>query len=245
MHLHVAHSGVFDNVFQRGKERHGVLGRVHIRFGDDLDKRHSATIVIDAGHAALVDKFARVLFEVNTVKSDELFFAVVGYETYPAAAAQRQVVLAGLPRLGKVGVKVILSVPLAELRDFAPERQPGFDGVFDRFAVERRHSAGKAGADRAAMRIRFAAEHVRTRAENLGRGFQFAVYFKTYGNFVIARHHAFSFSKVSAAPNSAFSPKARPMSCKPTGKPLSSLPHGILIAGIPAMFTGTVKISDM
>ena len=71
------------------------------------------------------------------------------------------------------------------------------------------------------------------------------MYFKTYGNFVIARHHAFSFSKASAAPNSVLSPNARPMSCKPIGKPCPSVPHGMLIAGSPAMLTGTVKMSDM
>ena len=214
-----------------------------VGLGYDFHKGNAATVVINARDSALVNEFARVFLKVNTVKPYELIFSVRALKRHSAAAAKRQIVLACLPRLGKVGIKIVFTVPFAVTRNFAPKRKSRFYGIFHRGFVEHGQYTRKARTNRAAVRIGFAAENVGAGTEYFAFRLKFAMNFKSDGNFVIRSHQPNSFSKVSAAPYSSFSPKERPISCAPMGIPSLSAPQGMLIAGLPMILTGTVNIS--
>ena len=84
-----------------------------------------------------------------------------------ALGAQRFVVLGDLVRLGRVGVEVVLAVPLRVRRDPAAQRQPDAQRLVDRLAVGDRQHPGVRQADGADVGVRRVAVAVQAPAEHL------------------------------------------------------------------------------
>ena len=83
-----------------------------------------------------------------------------------AVFAERQIVLADLIVLDKIGVEVALAVELAEFRDFAPGQKSGAHGLENRFVVLNRQCSWISEADRAGQRVRLGSVAVFAGAEH-------------------------------------------------------------------------------
>ena len=100
-----------------------------------------------------------------------------------AAQSDGLIELGNLIGFGQIRIIVVLSVELAVMLDVAVERQSKTQGEFDHLLVHDVQGAGHAQADRADMRVGFAAELRGAGAEGFGFGFQFGMDFQAdYSN---------------------------------------------------------------
>ena len=225
--------------------------RAQVRLGDDLHQRRPAAVEVDDARAcpvdpaarAGVDQLGRVLLEVHPVDA---------HLPQPAAAGQRNVVLADLVALREVRIEVVLAVEDRALGDPALERHRDHQGVVHGLGVDHRQRARMPQADRAGVGVRLVAEGQRAAAEHLGARAQLDVdlhpdhRLEGPGLGLRDRHgrgtpsKPIAFSTAWAASRMRLSLKAGPAIWKPTGSP-SERPHGIETAGTPARGIGTVK----
>src|SRR5690606_30136238 len=108
----------------------------------------------------------------------------VDLKLHGAVAAQGQVILADLVRLGKVGVKVIFPVKFGEVGDLAAQREPRLDRVFQRLFVEHGKRPGKAEAHRADLGVSLRPKVGAAAAPDLGAGGKLDVDFEADDHFV-------------------------------------------------------------
>ena len=101
-----------------------------------------------------------------------------------SAEAQRLVVLRELVVFGAVGIKVVFSVPLCYLGNFAAKHQSHHYGLFDSVAVYHRQHSGKRPHDGVGKRVRRFAETVSDRREHFAFCLNLDVYFESYYGFV-------------------------------------------------------------
>ena len=102
---------------QQLQEALGVVGRVDVGLGDDLEQRRAAAVevderrgrAVDAARRRDVDVLRRVLLEVRADDPD-LDVAVGRRHGETPARAERLVVLGDLVRLRVVGIEVVLAV---------------------------------------------------------------------------------------------------------------------------------------
>ncbi len=79
-HVAIADAGVEDDFFQAREVLVGFFGRAHVGFADDFGEGNAGAIEIDGGFVggvgkAVVEAFARVLFEVKAGDANLLFAA--------------------------------------------------------------------------------------------------------------------------------------------------------------------------
>src|SRR5439155_12754111 len=138
------------------------------------------------------------------------------------------------------------------------QAKPRLDGLFDARLVDHRQHAGKACIDEAHLAVRLGPEVGRGGGEQLGFGDDLGMELQAQHHFPrpliafdVVAHGQFpgravkpaAFSTVRATRRSVASSKARPMSCRPRGRPSAVSPAGTEIPGRPARLTGTVKTS--
>src|SRR6266508_3350878 len=250
--------------------RASLLGRAHVRLGDDLDQRDAGAVVVDQriiramdpARGAHVQRLAGVLFEVDAGDPEAPHRSLDRHVQVPADA-QRLVVLADLVVLRHVRIEVVLAVELRPLGDAAVQREPDPGRVLDRGAVDHRQRARLTQADRAHLGVGFGAEGRRARAEHLRPGTELDMRLDTDDRLVVAalalvegrRHRRGSLthgcascrsrscSRAWAARSISASPRTGATSCRPTGRPSTS-PAGTDTAALPARFTGIVNTSD-
>ena len=115
-----------------------LIRRAEVGFADDFDQRHAAAVVIHHGgiRGGVVHQLSRVLLHVNLVNADDLSAAVLGFNLNASVAADGEVELADLVRLGKVGIEVVLAVEFVVARDLAVQRESCLGRVFHNRLVE-------------------------------------------------------------------------------------------------------------
>ena len=112
-------------------------------------------IQVDAGGLVqtLVNRFARVLFEVRASNADAFLGAfLVGDEKF-AMLDDRQFVLADLVSLRQVGIEVVLAREHRTRRERRIDRQPEFAGHAHDLFVQHRQHAGKTQVDDAGLGV--------------------------------------------------------------------------------------------
>ena len=187
LHFHVGYARVLEHALKLCQKRNDFLGGMHVRLCNYLYERHAATVVIHARNTAVVNELARVFFEMYAIEPHALFLAVK-LELYVPAYTKRQIVLTCLPRLGQIGIKIILSVPLGKLAYLAMQRKPRLYRKFHGFAIERGQRTRKSGTHGTAMRVRIAAELVFATAKQFRFGLELAMYFTAYRRFKHITH---------------------------------------------------------
>ena len=131
----------------------------------------------------VVDELARVLLHVDLVQADE----APALQRKAPAPADRRVELGDLVGLGQVRIKVVLAVKARHGRDVAAQRKARARGLLHRGAVERGQRPRLAGADRADVRVRLAAERRGAGAEDLAPGVHLDVDLESADDFVVHR----------------------------------------------------------
>ena len=131
----------------------GFLGRTHVRFGNDFQQRRSGTIEVDAAHAVkiLVQGFSGIFFKVRAGEAHGLLTAT-GNDGDRAALHDRQIELADLVALGKIGIEIILAreyrATVDVVRDVAVDRQSEANGLVDGRAIGNGQHARQREIDR-------------------------------------------------------------------------------------------------
>jgi hypothetical protein len=83
---------------------------VYIGFGYDLDKRNSATVMVDEGRAfAVMYKLPGIFLDVNSGDAYSLAAGVAFY-IYVSVLAYRGEILRDLISFWKIGIEIIFSV---------------------------------------------------------------------------------------------------------------------------------------
>ena len=89
LHFTVRNAYITHNKLQLFHILSYLVYRAEIRLGNNLDKRHAATVIVNIGISLLVNKLTCVLFNVNTVKS----YSSAAAKLYISVFAQRLVIL--------------------------------------------------------------------------------------------------------------------------------------------------------
>ena len=228
-----------------------LLGASHVRLGYDLNKRHTASVVVNQGAVfpLVMDQLTRVFLHMHLMDTNGLF-ACRSLDLNSSVIADWQIQLGNLVVLRVIRVKIVLTVKLAVLMDMAVCRKTCLDGKFHNLFVQDRKGSRHTGADRAGMRVRCAAKFCGASAEDLCFCGKLYMHLKSYDCLIL--FHAFSppsiavpksprfFSYACAARNRLFSLKQSPIIWIPIGSPAASFPHGTVIPGSPHRFTATV-----
>ncbi|SLC92802.1 Uncharacterised protein [Mycobacteroides abscessus subsp. massiliense] len=175
----------------------GTLPRPLDGFGDDLDQRHTGTVVVEqrlggAGDPARlatdVGQLAGVLFHVRTLDMHPPRGAVFQRNIEVAVERDRLVVLGDLIVLRLIRVEIVLAGEPAPGSDLAVQRQTDPDGRFDGLFVDDRQRARQTQADGANLGIGFRTEGGRATTEHLGGRGQFDVNLHTEHRLVSGQH---------------------------------------------------------
>ena len=180
----VAHPRVDQHLAERGEIGDRVVGRLHVRLGDDLHQGSAAAVEVDARGGGVVVDLRRVLLEVDVVYADQLLGAVGARDLHPAADAEGTAVLGDLVVLGHVGVEVVLAVKGGVRVHAAAEHQARHNRELHRLAVHDRERTRVAEADGADVGVRLAARLQQAGAEHLGLGPELDVRLEADGAFV-------------------------------------------------------------
>ena len=180
LHVSIADADPAHQRVQRLGVGDGFGRRAHVGFRDDFEQRRSGTVEIDPRLAleVLVQRLAGVFFQVGTRQIDRflrLVFALAKLDAELAANDYRQLELADLITLGKVGIKVILARENRLGRNFTLDGEAEADGAFHRAFVEHRQDAGEGDIDRVGLDVRFSAERRRAAGEDFRLGQELSV----------------------------------------------------------------------
>ena len=192
-HAAVGNIDVFEDGFDLFHIGTRFLRRSHIRLRNDLDERHTGTVVVYIGRIRILDgiagmnELARVLLHVDTRDADALL-AVFRIDIHVAMLSDRQIVLGGLEVFRQIRIVVVLAVKLAEFIDGAVQGETRLDGKLHHPFIDDRQYAGKAQAYRTYMGILLRTEGSGTAAENFRLCFQFTMDFQSNDCFIT---HAF------------------------------------------------------
>ena len=138
--------------------------------GYHLDQRYAAAVEVNDGAVDLVmQQLARILLEVDALETAGVLHAV-HIEEYLAVLADRHIKLRDLICLRQIGVKIVLTVSLAQLIDGAAGSLAHLGGVVYNLLVEYRQCARHTGADRAGVGVDRCAEASGARAVDLALG---------------------------------------------------------------------------
>src|SRR5690606_20140432 len=216
-----------------------------VRLGHDLDQGHARAVEVDGRPAGqpVVQRLARILFEVDATDADPAHLAVRLLQIQPPTGRERAVELRDLVSLGQVRVEVVLAGETAGQVHGAVQAQGRAYAQLDGAGVDDRQGTRQAEAHRTDVRVRFGAELRRVRTEHLGRRPELHV--DLQADHRLELHGAASAkarSSAAAARTSNPSCQRSAMSWPPTGRP-STVPIGSESAGTPARFAVTVKMS--
>ncbi len=120
LHLAVGDAEVAEGEAQFFETSLGVLGGANVGLGDDLQEGDTRAVQVDLGEAAgAVGELAGVFFEVDAGQpaATAACAVLLRGDLKPAAPAEGEIILADLIILRKVGIIVILAVPLGEAGD--------------------------------------------------------------------------------------------------------------------------------
>ena len=97
-----------------------LFGTAQIRFGDDLDQRYAAAVIIrkDPVRGIVVHQLACVLFQLDARDPDAPHYAV-HQNLHRSVLAQGHIPLCDLVRLGQIGIKIVFAVEPAYAVDRA------------------------------------------------------------------------------------------------------------------------------
>ena len=138
-HLAVGRPDRHEDRPQLGDIRAGLVGVADVGPTDDLEQRHTGTVVVDGGIAGVVDPataahmggLAGVLLQVGPLDADHLARGQLERTTHVYWTVE----LGDLVVLGQVGIEVVLACEGAG-RHLAAERQADPDRQLDRVFVE-------------------------------------------------------------------------------------------------------------
>ena len=93
-----------------------LVRTAHIRFTDNFDQRHTASVIINNGAVfpLIMNQFTRILFHVDLMNTDALLHTIHFY-VHMTISADWQIKLRNLVSLRKIRIKIILSVEFAVL----------------------------------------------------------------------------------------------------------------------------------
>ena len=192
-------------------------------------------------------QLTHVFFQVDVVDTHGLLFAIHAHDFHAATQTERVVQLRDLVVLGRVRIKVVLTVKLGVVGNLAAQHQTRHHRVTNRLFIHRGQRTGITQADRAHMGIRTGTKGRAATAKHLRGSLQLDVRFKSDDNFVFHSYcllQARGSSRALAALKSVISPKLGAINCTPTGLPALVVPAGMAIAQQPARFTPTVSTSE-
>ncbi len=159
---------------KRGEVSVGLVGRAHVRFGNDFAEGRTAAIEVHVSFVrglrqAVVEGLAGVFLEMEARDADAFCFAAV-FNFKPAAGSEGEFVLGNLVALGKIGVEVIFAGEAGMLVDRAIQRQRRAYAHFDGAPVEDRQRARESEADGTRIGVGLIAKTRGTSAEDFGFG---------------------------------------------------------------------------
>ena len=190
-HIAIADAAVTHDFFQAGQISIGFISTPHIRFADDFQQRHARTVIVCTGKLAEMGQFGRVFFQMDASDADGLFRQIVSGKTFAAAdiqmafRAERHIILGDLVILGKVGIKVTLTVKFAHFGNFAPGQQSGFHRLENRFFIRHRQRPGITQANRTGQCIGLRTETVGAGTEHLALGTDLNMDFQADHGFIL------------------------------------------------------------
>ena len=164
-----------------------LVGRMHHRFGNNFQQRGAGAIQVDAAHALeiLVQRFARVFFEMGTRELNLYFAARRRNDGDLATLHDRDLELADLVALGKIGIEIVFSCEDRTPVDFRADRHAEPDRPFDRTFVQHRQRTGQREIHDAGLRVWRGAEGGRRVRKNLRLRRQLRVGFQPDDDFPI------------------------------------------------------------
>ena len=135
----VGHAQILHHMAQLLQIRCHFLRAPHIRFGNDLNKRDSASVIVHkrAVLPLVVDQLTRVFFHVHFMDPDFLLSGR-GFDLHPSVTADRQVKLGNLIVLGIIRIKIVLTVKPARLVYLTVGRDTGLQGELHHLTVQYR-----------------------------------------------------------------------------------------------------------
>ena len=189
LHDAFGHAEESTDVAQFFGEGHDIFSAVEVGRGDHFKKWRTCAIQVNerarivVAARQLMAEFPRVFFEVRADDSNRARAARRNRNHHAAIVAKRQVVLRNLVALRKIGVVVILAIPLGVSRNRATEREPHHHRHFDGGFVHHRKRTGQRTHHRIDERVRIFIEvrrmrRVRHTREHLGARREFNVNLK-------------------------------------------------------------------
>ena len=122
----------------------GLRGRAHHRLTDNLEQGRAGPVEINARAArgqslkALVNRLARILFQVRTGERNRPGRAIWQNNVHGTSLDHRNLELADLVSLGKVWIEIMLSCKDRDRRNRGLDRQAESNGGRHRLAVHHR-----------------------------------------------------------------------------------------------------------
>ena len=191
-HVAIADAGVKHDLAERGEVGIGLLGRAHVRFGDDFAEGRATAIVVDVRlggglRETFVEIFRCVFFQVKPRDANP-FLGAANFDFQPATGSEGQFVLRDLVALGQIGVEIVFSGEARMFVDRAIQGERGTHGHFDGALVHDGESSRQAEAHRADVGVRRIAEPRRAAAKDLRSGEQLDVDFQADDRLVFREH---------------------------------------------------------
>jgi hypothetical protein len=191
LHIAVADADPLHELVQLLGIGHGLGAGTHVGLRDDLEQRRSGAVEVDAGASGeiLVQRLARILFEVRACQTHGLFSAI-DIDGQRTAVHDRQLELTDLVALGQIGVEIVLARKDRTLSDLGADSKAEFDRADYGFAVQYRQYAGQRQTDCVGLRVRLGTEGGTGARKNLRLSLQLSVGFQTDDDFPL--HFRFS-----------------------------------------------------
>lgn len=194
LHVTIGNATIDHGVADGRQVGERLLRRVHRRLRDNLHERRAGAVIVDQRISGVVVQFPHVFLEVNARERD--FFVLTHHVAGRAgefdfdrtAETDRLIVLRDLIIFRRVGIEILFTVPFADGRDVAAEKQTRFDDRIEGRFIHHRQRAGERKHDRIGQRIGLVTKARADARENFGMSFNLNVNLQTDDGFVV--HHS-------------------------------------------------------
>ena len=170
LHVAVAGAQIAQDLAQLDDIGGGLFGAADVGAADDLHQGHPGAVQVDEGHGRVhvVDRLARVLFQVDALDADAAGDAGAHVDDDLSLAHDGLVQLADLIALRQVGIEIVLAIECAAQVDLGLQAQAGAHRLRHAEFVDDRQHARHGRVDEGHVAVGLGAKACRRAGKQLG-----------------------------------------------------------------------------
>ena len=188
LHVTVTCAKVAHDLTQFADIGRSFFGTANVGAGHDFHQCNACAVEVDEGHVRVhvVDRFTRILFEVDTFDTDLTRCAVAHFDQHFTFANDGVVKLGNLVALRKVRVEIVFAVKRGPKVDLCLQAQTSANGLCHATFVDDGQHTGHTSVHKCHVRVRLCAEFSRSPREQFCLGRDLRVHLKADHEFPIA-----------------------------------------------------------